>query len=71
MTAFAVRVALVHCEPNVIVFEVPVTAYVQFSACCAGFIFVGSDAGREEGISTFCAEEVLFMIGPFTEGWVV
>lgn len=58
MTVFAIRVPLIHRESNVCIFEDSVSREAPVTRCRGG--------RRKEGISTFCAEEVLFVVGPNT-----
>jgi len=72
MTALAVRIALVHRKAHIVILKFPIPADVQLSRSAVGlglgFTVV---ARRKEWITAFGAEEVLFVVGAFTERRVV
>lgn len=68
MARLAIRVTLIHCETDVIVFKRPVSSDIQFSSRSV-MRFV--NARGKEWVTALGTEEVLFVVGPFTERGII
>lgn len=68
MTSLAVWMTLVHSKPNIVIFKRTISSDVQFSGTtCMRTV----NTRCEEWITTFGAEEVLFVISSFTKCRIV
>lgn len=68
MARFAIWVTLVHCEANIVVFKSSVSSDVQFSS---GSVVRFVNARGKEWVTAFGTEEMLFVVGSFTERRII
>jgi hypothetical protein len=63
MTCFAVRVSAVYHKSDIVICKYSVSGYAELAS--------SGGRGVHERVAAFGAEEMLFVIGSFTQRWVI